>query len=130
MAGTIAVLILSVRHGAGEYFRLSDYAALAFATLGLGLWYYTETAAYALAITIGISFAGGALTIAKAYRSPESETLLTWVLSLIAAILALIAVGQIDLVLLAYPLYLLTLYALFIGAILLGRRRLNSIAVV
>ena len=43
--------------------------------------------------------------------------------SIIASIFAIIAVGSFDPILLAYPLNLFTLYAIFIGAIVLGRWR-------
>ena len=48
--------------------------------------------------------------------------------SLMASVLALIAVGTYDPLLMAYPLYLLTLYTMFIIAIGLGRMRSNATA--
>lgn len=128
VSGTVTVFLLSIWKGQGVYLRKADYLVLAIAGVGLLLWYFTETAAYALAITISISLMGGALTVTKSYARPESETLITWVISLVASICALFAVGKFDPVLLAYPTYLFTLYTLFVGAILLGRRRNAQIA--
>ena len=128
VSGTITVLLLSIWKGQGSYLRRVDYLALAAAAFGLVLWYFTETAAYALSITIGISLLGGVLTVSKSYHNPESETLVTWVVSLAASACALLAVGKMDPVLLAYPAYLFTLYTLFVGAILLGRLRQGAIA--
>lgn len=128
VSGTITVLLLSIGRGRGTYFRPIDFAALFAAATGVALWYVTDTAAYALAITIGISLIGGTLTAVKAYRNPESETLSTWVISLIASVCALGAVGSTDPVLLAYPAYLFTLYTMFIGAIFLGRARRSVVA--
>ena len=130
VSGTVTVFLLSIWKGKGVYLRNIDYLVLAGAGLGLVLWYFTETAAYALAITISISLMGGALTVSRSYARPESETLVTWVVSLIASICALFAVGKVDPVLLAYPAYLFTLYTLFVGAILLGRRRNAKLAAV
>ena len=65
---------------------------------------------------------GSVPTVTKAYRDPDSETLTTWVASLIASACALLSVGKIDLIILAYPLYLFTLYLAFVTAILAGRR--------
>jgi hypothetical protein len=127
---SIIILGLSVWFGQGRFLARSDYYILALAALGLVLWYYTETAAYALAITISISLLGGVATAAKAYRDPGSETLSTWVFSLIASVLAIFSVGKLDWVLLAYPLYLFTLYSVFVAAIVLGRRRPAVAAVV
>ncbi len=123
VSGTIVVCLLSVRNGIGAYISTIDVYVLGAAAFGVVLWYTTETSAYALAISIGISLLGGCLTAAKAYKDPESETLSTWVVSLVASIFAIIAIGSFNPILLAYPVYLFTLYALFIGAILFGRKR-------
>ncbi len=131
VSGTITVLLLSFWKGHGALnLRRTDYLVLLAATVGLGLWYYTETAVYALFITIGISLLGGILTLKKSYADPQSETQLTWILSLIAAVCAIMSVGKIDFVLLAYPAYLFTLYALFIAANVLGRSRQRVISTV
>ena len=88
--------------------------------MGVLLWYLTETAAYTLVITITISLLGGVATATKAWHDPESETLMTWVISLVASVLAILSVGESDLMLLAYPIYLLVLNLLLIGAIIFG----------
>ena len=126
VSGTITVLLLSLGN-AQSTMRLcrSDVMALFAAAIGLVLWYYTETAVYALFITIGISLLGGLLTLKKSYDFPNSETQLTWFLSLIAAVCAMLSVGKFDPVLLAYPAYLFTIYGLFIIANVLGRARLR-----
>jgi len=128
VSGTVLVFVLSIRVGSGKYLTRIDYVILGIASVGLLLWYFTETAAYALTITISISLLGGIATAVKAYRDPESETLITWVIFLIASVLAIFSVGGTDLILLAYPLYLFTLYLVFVLAILFGRARyrLNS----
>ncbi len=123
ITGTIIVFVLSIRVGKGNFLSKTDYIILFAATIGLVLWYFTETAAYALAITISISLLGGVATVTKAYRDPESETLLTWVVSLIASVCAILSVGSLNLIILAYPLYLFTLYFAFVTAILLGHAR-------
>lgn len=122
-SGTIVVFLLSIRRGHGKYLNKTDLTTLAAAGIGLVLWYFTESALYALIITISISLLGGLATVIKAYRHPQSETLITWVLSLIAATCAIVSVGEADFVLLAYPLYLFTLYIILVTAILSGRFR-------
>lgn len=123
VAGTVIILLLSIRRGSGTFLSNTDFGILAAAGVGLVLWYFTETAAYALAITISISLLGGLATAVKAFYAPHSETLSTWVISFIASIFAVLSVGKADLILLAYPVYLLVLYLAFIIAILLGRVR-------
>lgn len=120
---TVTIFSLSIWRGAGPILNARDGYVLGAAALGLGLWALTENAAYALGITITISMLGGAATILKAYRNPGSETMTTWVVCFLAALLAVLAVGDTDWVLLAYPLYLLTLYTGIIIALMSGRRQ-------
>ena len=93
------------------------------ALAGLILWYFTDTAVYALAISITISAIGGTVTVAKAYRAPQSETMTTWLVSFVASILAIWSIGTPDIILLAYPLYLFVLNGAIVVAMMLGRRR-------
>lgn len=124
VSGTITVLLLSLGKGQDKlHLCRADYAALFAAAVGLGLWYTTETAVYALCITIAISLLGGLLTLKKTYTHPKSETQLTWIISMVAAFCAMKSVGKFDPVLLAYPAYLFTIYGLFVLAYVLGRSR-------
>ncbi|MEM6409652.1 MAG: hypothetical protein AAF700_14725, partial [Pseudomonadota bacterium] len=123
VGSTIAICLLSIWLGAGSYLSRKNLIVFGIASVGLISWYFTETAVYALAIAIAVSLLGGVVTVEKAFRDPESETLITWVLGLIAAGFAALSVGQLDLILLAYPFYLITLYAAIVGATLLGRLR-------
>lgn len=121
VAGTIIVFALSIWVGIGKFLKSTDYTILGFAALGLVLWYLTDNAGYALAITISISLLGGSATVWKAYKDPQSETLSTWALSFLASICAVMSVGTVDWVLLAYPFYLLILYSAILVAMLIGR---------
>ncbi|MEM6483059.1 MAG: hypothetical protein AAF681_14530, partial [Pseudomonadota bacterium] len=123
VTGTVVISLLSIRLGTGGLVSRADGIVLAFAGLGLIAWYVTETAIYALAITISINLLGGAVTLIKAFKFPTSETVATWFLSFLGAIFAVLALGTIDWVLLAYPLYLFALNGAIVVAILLGRRR-------
>ncbi len=129
VGGTILVFAMSVFCGSGRFLRPGDWAVLALAALGLLTWFFTSNAAYALGMTITISLLGGALTVAKAYNDPRSETLSTWLAFWIASALAVISVGAWEPVLLAYPLYLLTLYSAILSAIALGRARTRAVLV-
>ncbi len=121
VGGTVAVFVLSIRLGVGGFLNRSDCAVLAAAGSGLILWYFTENASYALAITISISLLGGSVTVLKAYRAPQSETMVTWLMSFIASGCAILSVGTVDWVLLAYPIYLFVLNGAIVLAIVLGR---------
>ncbi len=128
VSGTITVFLLSIRFGVGGLLNRQDVIVLLFAAGGLVAWYMTSTAVYALAITITISLLGGSVTIRKAYLNPESETLSTWGVSFIASVFAILAVGRVDPVILAYPLYLMTLNGAIVMAILLGQKTAIPIA--
>lgn len=123
VSGTIIVFVLSIRLGAGEYLSKKNLTIFFVAACGLVAWYFTENAVYALSITISISLLGGAVTVQKAYNDPDSETISTWAVSLLASVCAVLSVGRVNWVILAYPLYLLTLYGAIVGGMILGRMR-------
>lgn len=129
VGGTVIVFLLSLAYGFGRLMNRLDFAVLFLAGCGLGVWYVTESAVYALAITISVSLLGGVMTVIKAYVAPHTETLSTWAVSLVASACAALSVGALDPVLLAYPVYVLVLNGGIVGAILLGKRRARGVPV-
>ncbi len=121
VVGTVTVFLMSITHGRGAFLSRPDERVLWLAIIGLVIWYFTETAAYTLALTITISLMGGALTLFKAYQCPASETLGKWAICLVASCCAIVAVGPSDWLLLAYPVYLFALNGMVVCAILCGR---------
>lgn len=121
-AAVLIVFVLALRYGVGGLNK-RDIKALIAAGMGLMLWYFTKEAVYALLIVILVDGIGTFLTVVKAYKYPESETLSTFAISLIAAIFGSFAVGSLNVVLLAYPLYLVLANALIVGSILLGKKK-------
>ena len=128
--GTLVIFLFAISRGAGSYLRGRDGAVLAAATMGLVLWYLTDSAAWALGISCSISLLGGSVTVWKCYQNPESETVSFWVMSFMAAVMALGSVGAPDPVLLAYPAYLFILNAAILVAMVLGRVRTGAYAIV
>lgn len=123
VVGTIIIFAMAIIHGSGAFLCLRNRYVLGFALCGLVAWYFTDTSAYALAITIGISLLGGCVTVVKAFRAPHSETLSSWVMLWGASVCALLSVGTMDVMILAYPAYLFVLYSGIVCAILIGRMR-------
>lgn len=124
-AAVLIVFLLALKYGVGGLNK-RDVKALIAAGFGLILWYFTKEAAYALIIVILIDSIGTLLTTVKAYQDPESETLITFIISGISAVFGSFAVGSFSLILLAYPLYLVVGNIFIVSAILLGRKkRLN-----
>lgn len=125
-AGTTFIFLISIRFGFGSYLSRMDVCFLGAAAVGIVCWYYTNSAAYALGISIGISLLGGISTISKAYRDPDSETLQMWCISLVASFFAVGSIARFDPILLAYPVYLVVLNTGVVLAILVGRYSRNS----
>ncbi len=122
VAGDISVFLLSIRYGLGGFDR-KDIIALSAAVFGLLLWYVTDEPSVALFIAIFIDAIGGYLTVSKTYQHPNSETVSTWVLSLLAGFVAIFSVDTFSLVLLAYPVYTFLLGGVVVAAVILRRRK-------
>lgn len=122
---TIAVLIivvLSINYGYGGLGK-RDIKALIGAGIGLIFWYMTKEAATALFIIIFVDGIGTLLTAIKSYKDPGSETLTTWIMSGTSGIFGMLAVGNINLILLAYPFYIMLANYVIVAAIILGKRK-------
>lgn len=123
VSGAGLVAFLSIRFGAGSFLSKSDGAILLLASLGLVTYFLTDTAAYALAITISISALGGVATVIKAFHAPESEAISTWIAGTVSSLFAVLAVGVPHMLLMAYPVYMAVMNAAVVVAILIGRGR-------
>ncbi|MEK7185475.1 MAG: hypothetical protein AAB726_02530 [Patescibacteria group bacterium] len=122
---TLAVLIvfiLSTKYGVGGLTK-RDIKALIAAGIGLVIWYLTDEPAYALFIAIIIDAIGTFLTVIKAYQEPETETTSTFVMSGTSGIFGLLAVGSLNPILLAFPIYIIVANYSIVAAILLGKRK-------
>lgn len=122
-AAVLIIFLLSLKFGYGGLGK-RDIRALIGAVVGLILWYLTREASYALIFVILVDSIGTSLTLIKSYKDPDSETLITWIMSGTSGIFGMLAVGSLNLVLLAYPLYLVLANYVIVGAILLGRKRI------
>lgn len=120
--GVILVFILSLKYGVGGL-NGRDSISLAVAALGILLWFITSEAAVALYIVIFIDAIGAWLTVLKTYKDPGSETLISWVLYGTSGILAMISVGSFNLILLAYPFYIVLANYAVVFAIIFGRKK-------
>lgn len=128
VGGTVLIFVLSLWRGTGGLMRKCDCKVMAAALLGLGLWYLTDTPAYALAISITVSLLGGSVTVAKAYADPDSETAGFWAWSAVSAVFAILSVGAWDPLMLAYPAYILGLNIAILAAMALGRRERGTMS--
>lgn len=116
-----AVFFLSLYFGTGGFVR-RDYISLSIAGLGLYLWFITNDALYAMALTILVDASGAILTIIKSYQEPETETISTWIISGTSGLFGMIAVGVWNPILISYPLYITCINFIISAAILMGKR--------
>jgi hypothetical protein len=103
-AGNIVVAFLSLRYGYGR-FGIKDGAAIVAALIGVALWAATNNPLIALLVTVAVDFMAYWLTIIKSWKAPYSENLLAWSLMTIAAILSILSVGEFNVTLLLFPVY-------------------------
>ncbi len=122
--GDLFIFILAIKYGLGGFLK-RDIIALAGVGVALFLWYITKEAVIALFIVIFIDAIGAILTTIKSYENPTTETVSSWVLTGIGGLLACIAVGNFNLVLLAFPFYILLASLVILTAIKLGFRHQN-----
>lgn len=120
--GTILIALMAIRMGRGAFFTLTEVTIFLLAAGGLALWYVTDEPAYALTISISISAMAALPTIVKCYTDPASEPLHPWLLKLSGSLCACCIAWPLGPMVLAYPLYLATLYATVFGALILGHR--------
>jgi len=120
----VAIFVFSIKYGVGGFSK-KDAIALFVAALGLVAWYYSKEAAVALYLVIGIDAIGTYLTLDKTYKNPTSETRIAWLLSAIAGIFAMFAVGSFNIILLSYPFYIFLANGAVVTAIELGKRKLK-----
>jgi hypothetical protein len=124
--GVTGIFLLSLKFGVGGLVK-RDVIALSFAALGLVLWSITNEAAIALILVILIDCVGSILTMIKSYEDPESETVITFILSGTSGLLGALAVGSWDILLLSYPVFIWMINYAIAGSIFLGRRRKQRI---
>lgn len=120
--GDLFIFILAIKWGLGGFLK-RDILALIGATLGLVLWYLTNDATVALIMVIFVDASGVVLTIIKSYKQPNTETISTWVLTFLAGLLAAVAVGSWNIILLSFPIYICLAGTSILVAIKLGSRK-------
>jgi hypothetical protein len=118
--GVVIVFLLSTKFGTGGLNK-RDLISLVVAGLGLIVWFLTKDALYALIIVILVDGIGVYLTLYKAYKDPESETMMTWILAGLSGLFAIFAVGTLNYILLLYPIYIVIANLSVVFSIILGK---------
>lgn len=119
------VAILSLKYGYGSLHK-RDGLSLAFAALGFILWLVTDKPLLAILIVIAIDFAGFWLTLIKTWHAPHSETLITWQLNCLSAVISLFSIATLTFTILIYPLYAVFGTALIVWLIMYRRTKIKE----
>lgn len=125
LAGVAVIFALSLRYGSGGFDRLRQGLVMGVAAALLA-WYIAGSATVAIVLLMVVEGVGVALTAVKAYRDPESETMLPWMMIGSAGFLAIFAVGaDKDAILYVYPVSLVLMNFAVVGAVRMGYWRMS-----
>jgi hypothetical protein len=114
------VLALSFKYGVGGWKAL-DVSCLIGAALGFLMWWWSDSPLPTLFSGLFIDLVGAVPTVAKAWKEPESENLLAWILFCAANAINLLAIKTWTVVLASYPLYMVFITFVLV-AVLVARR--------
>lgn len=120
---TTTVFLIAIPKGVGGFTKF-DLKCLALAGVGIVLWKLANQPALAITFVVFADAMGALPTVRKALKEPETESRITFGSGVVAGVLALLAVGSLDPVLLAYPLYITLANAAVVAACQIGYRRL------
>ena len=119
------IATLSIWFGYGR-FRPKDIVSLVIAALGIVVAQFVDSPLLALLVIISVDIVGYWLTLRKSWIAPYTETLISWAISSIAGAMSVVAVGELDLAKLIYPLYLSTSGLLLVVVITTRRKVVAS----
>jgi hypothetical protein len=118
---TAVVTMLAIPFGQRRY-GFVDAACLAMALAAMTGWWWTENPLTAIVLGVLAEIFAVSPTIAKTYRTPSSETPITYWATTFATILSLIASTRFDLANLLFPLYSISVNTIIASMATMGRR--------
>jgi hypothetical protein len=125
IAAALLIAGLSLRYGYGG-FHWRDTVSLVVAGIGLAAWWMLDQPLITALLIIGVDFAGSWLTLVKAWHAPHTETLVSWQLSLVAAVCSLFAIDTVNASTLAYPVYAVVGGAFVVWLIMYRRTKVKE----
>ena len=99
------IFALSLKYGVGGSDKL-DMVCLVIAAFGIAIWKITNDPVLALYASIAADFTGFFPTLVKTFRFPKTESLLYFLVNLLAVGFNVLAMKVFDLQNVSYPLYL------------------------
>jgi hypothetical protein len=125
MLSSVAIAILSVWYGYGSFHK-RDTISLGIAAAGLLLWQLSDRPLIAILLVILVDFAGFWLTLVKTWYAPRTETLVSWQLACVTAVLSIFSVGTWTLEVLIFPVYTALVTALLVWLIMYRRTKVTE----
>lgn len=116
------VFLLSLVRGVGGASRF-DIMILSMSLVLLVFWVIFRESYYSTLFAIAIDAFGAIPTLIKAYKQPQTEVFLQWILSALGGFLSLFAVPQITFILIVYPLYVVVMNGLIVVTKYIGSTR-------
>lgn len=117
------IAMLSLRYGYGSFHK-RDTISLLVAAAGLLLWLATDMPLVAIILVIIVDFAGFWLTLVKTWHAPHTETLISWQLACVSAILSIFSISTWKFDVIIYPLYAAAATALLAWLIMYRRKKI------
>ena len=125
---TFAVVLFGLKYGIAKL-DLFDGLCQIGAVAGLVLWLVFNSPMIAVTATIVIDFIGTLPTIRHSWSYPEEETVITYILGVVATIFTLLSLQKYNLSAWIYPAYLLFSNALLVVTIQHGKIRSAKVQV-
>lgn len=119
---TSLVVIIGFKTSDKQFNKL-DALSFVGALLGLGLWWLFNSPLLAIAMSVIVDFIGALPTLWHAYKKPQEETALSFIMYCISAALALAAMQTYTLTGVLVPLYLLLIDGAIAVIIIVQKRR-------
>lgn len=123
--GCLTVALIAVMQGDHDITR-SDRLTFSAALCAIPLWYVTHDPLPSVILITGIETLGYYPTFRKSYHRPFEENMLTYTLGIVQLILSLCAMKNYALVVILYPLYVLTANISFVLMLLWRRQVLGN----
>ena len=122
---TLSVLVFGWKHGNRKITKL-DIICLGGALIGVVFWVLSGSPVIAVLFTILISMLGGIPTLVHAWHRPYEEVWATFTLAGTGALLILFTLSDLNVIGLAYPLYLVVINIIFTLVVVTRRRHFNK----
>lgn len=116
------IFLLSFRYGT-KNITLSDTIVLFLALFAIAIWWVFDEPFWSIVLVILIDFFGYIPSWRKSAEEPWSETLISWSLSPVGHVFAILALAEYNFFTLAYPFSIILANYILVSICLLNRRK-------